>query len=109
MYLPPAFFDVLGLQWFLILAILGVLLYGERLPEVAAKFGQQLMQLKKAAQAVRNEIESVANDAKYSAARGAEKSNEHDREEPTAPKFEPPPPEATSQGPGEGGSSGEPH
>jgi Sec-independent protein translocase protein TatA len=105
MPLPPAFLDVLGLQWFLLLAILGVLLYGERLPEVAAKFGQQLMQFKKAAQAVRNEIESVATDAKYSAARGLEKSGDRDREEPTAPKFEPPPEEAV-EGPSAVGSSG---
>ena len=91
MVLPLAFLDVLGLQWFLILAILGVLLYGERLPEVAAKFGKQLMQLKKAAQSVRDEIESVTNDAKYSIARGMEKAG--DREERTAPKFEPPPDE----------------
>src|SRR5271155_2532812 len=97
MNLPPAFFDVLGLQWFLILAILGVLLYGERLPEVAAKFGQQLMHLKKAAQSVRNEIESVANDAKYKAVSGSENADHRDREEPTAPKFEPPPEEASAE------------
>jgi Sec-independent protein translocase protein TatA len=104
--LPLAFLDVLGLQWFLLLAILGVLLYGERLPEVAAKFGQQLMQLKKAAQSVRNEIESVASDAKYSVARGLEKADERDREEPTAPKFEPPPEEVV-EGSAASGSSGE--
>ena len=66
------------------------------LPQVAAKFGRQLMQLKKAAQSVRDEIESVANDAKYSVARGLENAGEQDREEPTAPKFEPPPEEDSS-------------
>lgn len=107
MVLPLAFFDVLGLQWFIILAILGVLLYGERLPEVAAKFGRQLMQLKKAAQSVRDEIESVANDAKYSVARGLENAGERDREEPTAPKFEPPPEEFPNL-PAAGAASAEP-
>jgi sec-independent protein translocase protein TatA len=107
MVLPLAFLDVLGLQWFLILAILGILLYGERLPEVAAKFGKQLMQLKKAAQSVRDEIESVANDAKYSVARGMEKAGERDREEPTAPKFEPPPDE-TADAPAAVAASAEP-
>jgi sec-independent protein translocase protein TatA len=94
MYLPLAFLDVLGLQWFLLLAFLGVLLYGERLPEVAAKFGRQLMELKKAAQSVRNEIESVASDAKYTVSSGMERTERYDsssHEESTAPKFEPPP------------------
>ena len=65
MLLPLAFFDFFGFQGFLILAILGVLLYGERLPEVAASLGKQLMQLKKSVQGIRDEIESVAFDAKH--------------------------------------------
>jgi Sec-independent protein translocase protein TatA len=96
MLLPLAFLDALGLQWFLLLAILGVLLYGERLPEVAASFGQKLMQLKKAAQAVRSEIESVATEAKYGAANGSERAEESAHEEATAPKFEPPPTEGSA-------------
>jgi Sec-independent protein translocase protein TatA len=97
MVLPLAFFDI---QWLLVLAVLGVLLYGERLPQVAAGFGRQLMQLKKAAQAVRNEIESVVLDTKQSVVSGMEKSDEHVREEATAPKFEPPaePAESVSSG-----------
>ena len=66
MLLPLAFFDFFGFQGILILAILGVLLYGERLPEVAASLGKQFMQLKKSVQGIRNEIESVAFDAKHS-------------------------------------------
>ena len=97
MVLPLGFLDFLGFQGLLILAILGVLLYGERLPEVAAKFGRQFMQLKKAAQAVRDEIESVALDAKHSVSRSLETTAEQDREEATAPKFEPPPPEAAAE------------
>jgi sec-independent protein translocase protein TatA len=91
--IPLAFFDFLGVQGFLILAILGLLLYGERLPEVAASFGKQLMQLKKSVQGIRNEIESVAFDAKDSIARSLEKADDSLREEATAPKFEPPPAE----------------
>jgi Sec-independent protein translocase protein TatA len=97
MSLPLAFLDMFGLQGFLLLAILGVLLYGERLPEVAAKFGRQLMHLKKAAQAVRSEIESVAMDTKYGVAPGAERSLDTTHEEATAPKFEPPPAEASNE------------
>ena len=72
MVLPLAFFEFFGLQGFLILAILGVLLYGERLPEVAASLGKQLMHLKKSVHGIRNEIESVAFDAKHSVTRSME-------------------------------------
>jgi len=115
MFLPLAFFDFFGIQGFLILAILGVLLYGERLPEVAASLGKQLMQLKKSVQGIRNEIESVAFDAKHSIARSMEKTDDGAREEATAPKFEPPPAEpavggsdAESHGSPEGPASGSP-
>ncbi len=97
MILPLGFFDFLGLQWIIPLAILGVLLYGERLPEVAAKFGGQLMQLKKAAQAVRSEIESVATDTKYGVTQGLERTADTAHEEATAPKFEPPPAESANE------------
>jgi len=93
MVLPIAFLEFFGLQGILILAILGVLLYGERLPEVAASLGKQLMQLKKSFQGIRNEIESVAFDTKYAVERSVEKTDDFSREEATAPKFEPPPAE----------------
>jgi len=93
MGLPLGFFEFFGFQGFLNLGILGVLLYGERLPEVAAGLGRQLMQLKKAADAMRNEIESVASDAKSTVSRSMERAEETSREEATAPKFEPPPAE----------------
>jgi Sec-independent protein translocase protein TatA len=97
MSLPLAFLDIFGLQGFLLLAILGVLLYGERLPEVAAKFGRQLTHLKKAAQAVRSEIESVATDATYGVKQGLDRTLDATHEEATAPKFEPPPAEAPTE------------
>jgi len=96
MHLPLAFLDFFGIQGFLILAILGVLLYGERLPEVAASLGKQLVQLKKSFQGIRSEIESVAFDAKHAVAQSMEKTDDFCREEATAPKFEPPPAEPTS-------------
>jgi Sec-independent protein translocase protein TatA len=105
MLLPLAFFDDLfGFQGILILAILGVLLYGERLPEVAAKVGKQLMHLKKHWQGIRTEIESVAFDTKHAVDRSMDRSYETIREEATAPKFEPPPAEPVASG-----SAAEPH
>jgi len=104
MPLPLAFFEFFGIQGFLLLAILGVLLYGERLPEVAATVGRQLMHLKKSVQGIRNEIESVAFDAKHAVARSMDKADDLAHEESTAPKFEPPPAEPATVG-----SSAEPH
>ncbi len=94
MGLPLAFLDFLGIQGFLILAILGLLLYGERLPEVAASLGKQLVQLKKSFEGIRSEIQSVAFDAKHAVARSMETADDYAREEATAPKFEPPPAES---------------
>src|SRR5271168_2153643 len=93
MHLPLAFFEIFGLQGFLALAILGVLLYGERLPEVAASFAKQFIKLKKSVEGIRNEIESAAFDVKHSVARSLDKASDSAREEATAPKFEPPPAE----------------
>jgi Sec-independent protein translocase protein TatA len=85
--------ELISFQGFLILAVLGVLLFGERLPEVAGKFAKQFMELKKSFQGLRNEIESVAFDAKQTVARSMEKLDDLVREQATAPKFEPPPAE----------------
>ena len=93
MLMPLAFLDFFGFQGLLILAILGVLLYGERLPEVAASVGKQLMQLKKSVQGIRDEIQSVAFDARHAVTQSLDKVDDLAREEATAPKFEPPPAE----------------
>jgi sec-independent protein translocase protein TatA len=89
MVLPLAF-ELFGFQGILILAILGVLLYGERLPEVAASVGKQLLHLKKAVQGIRDEIESTALDTKRSMNGTVDRVQDSYHEEATAPKFEPP-------------------
>ena len=61
--------------------------------------GRQLMQLKKSMQGIRNEIESVAFDAKHSVTRSMERADDMVREEATAPKFEPPPSEPAVSAP----------
>jgi sec-independent protein translocase protein TatA len=93
MLLPLGFLEFFGLQGFLMLAIIGLLIYGEQLPEVAAKFAKQFGQLKKSVQGIRNELESVAFDVKHSVAGTLDKVDDLPREEATAPKFEPPPAE----------------
>ena len=104
MLLPLAFFEFISIPGFLFLAIIGVLLYGERLPEVAASLGKQLMHLKKSVQGIRDEIESVAFDTKHAVARSMDKADDLVHEESTAPKFEPPPAEPATMG-----SAAKPH
>jgi sec-independent protein translocase protein TatA len=90
-----AMFDILGPSGIL-LAVLAVLLYGERLPEVAKTFGKQYLDFKKGIHSLREEFETVATGVRSHGENGRSSSAseaDHDREEPTAPKFEPPPPE----------------
>jgi sec-independent protein translocase protein TatA len=91
---------------FLILGVLAVLLFGERLPEVARTVGKGVMELRKGMRGIQDEIRSamdsaVSTDAAVTAheepsAAGyrdpgmARYEEPEDREEATAPKFEPP-------------------
>lgn len=81
----------------MIIGALGVLLFGERLPEVGRSVGKQLSQLKKGMRAVQDQIrEAVDTSVSGSTTPGHEPGEIYydevdDREEATAPKFEPPP------------------
>ena len=74
----------------LVLGAVAVLLFGERLPEVARSIGKGLMEVKNGMRGIQEEIESAVNSATSidSIPRYQEPD---DREEATAPKFEPPP------------------
>ena len=85
------FLDFLGPSELIIVAVVAVLLYGERLPEVARTFGKQFMDLKKSVQGVREEFEAAATNVTSSVTQSAKKEEATDRDEATAPKFEPPP------------------
>jgi sec-independent protein translocase protein TatA len=85
------FFDFLGPSGIILVAVIAVLLYGERLPEVARTFGKNFLELKKSIQGVRQELEAAARDVTTSVRESIEKPQPVDREEATAPKFEPPP------------------
>ena len=83
--------DFLGGTDFLIVAVVAVLLFGERLPEVARKADKHLTELKKTLQGVRNKLKTVTRQVTDSVERSAQRQPSMDREEATAPKFEPPP------------------
>jgi sec-independent protein translocase protein TatA len=77
----------------LLLGAIAVLLFGERLPEVAKSFGKGLMELKNGVRGLQDEIQNAVNSATTvdPPKRVPTYYGEpEDREEATAPKFEPP-------------------
>jgi sec-independent protein translocase protein TatA len=79
----------------LFLGALAVLLFGERLPEVARSFGKGFMELQNGVRGIQREIENAVNSA-TSIDTSAPTQRPEEREEATAPKFEPPAIEAVA-------------
>ncbi len=77
----------------LIIGVIAVLLFGKRLPEVGRSLGKGLMEFKKGVQGIEDEIGSASRTV--SSAARVSPANE-DRQEATAPKFEPPKSEPTA-------------
>lgn len=72
----------------LIIGVIAVLLFGKRLPEVGRSLGKGLMEFKKGVQGIDEEVESASRSVTSSTARATASAD--DRQEATAPKFEPP-------------------
>ena len=83
-----AIFD-LGPGSLVIIGVIAVLLFGERLPEVARSVGKWFMEFKKEVRGFETDIRG-AIDAADSPPSVAEYEVPEDRDEATAPKFEPP-------------------
>jgi len=77
----------------MIILVIAVLLFGKRLPEVGRSLGKGLVEFKKGVRGIEDEIESASSAAEKSHSYG----EEEDREEATAPKFEPPPSEPKAE------------
>ncbi len=77
----------------LMLGVIAVLLFGERLPEVARSVGRGLTEFKKGVHGIQQEIQGVIDSATSTdtAASARYEEPSENREEATAPKFEPPP------------------
>jgi sec-independent protein translocase protein TatA len=102
----PVFASLDNPVMLLLLGALAVLLFGERLPEVARSFGRGLMEFRKGMHGIQDEIRSaidsaVSTDASprghddpYAAGYRDPGTAPHEgpegREEATSPKFEPP-------------------
>jgi sec-independent protein translocase protein TatA len=114
MVFPIAFLDGLDPTTVVFVGIIAVLLFGERLPEVARSFGKKFTEFRKNVQSIQDEIRTAAFSAtsEFKSALDADPSDasspssssngskrrrpresEEDYEEATAPKFVPPPSE----------------
>ncbi|MBX9787717.1 MAG: twin-arginine translocase TatA/TatE family subunit [Pirellulales bacterium] len=88
-FLP--FVGGVGTSEWIIIGVVAVLLFGKRLPEVGRSLGKSLMEFKKGMQGIEDEIRNAGNISSTSTRSSAARYQElEDRDEPTAPKFEPP-------------------
>jgi sec-independent protein translocase protein TatA len=80
-----AFFSP-GPMEMLIIGAIAVLLFGKRLPDVGRSLGKGLVEFKKGLHGIEEEIESATDSSTTTSTH----DDVNDREEATAPKFEPP-------------------
>jgi len=73
----------------MVVGVIAVLLFGDRLPEVGRSVGKSLMEFKKGLRDIQNEVSS-ATSMTSSSQPTTYRNSIDDYEEPTAPKFEPP-------------------
>ncbi len=82
----------------LIIGVIAVLLFGKRLPEVGRSVGKGLMEFKKGLRGIEEELHKATYAPLESTSNQSNVGDEaEDREEATAPKFEPPPEEVKSE------------
>lgn len=84
----------LGPPEIIIIGIIAILLFGNRLPEVAKSVGKGFNEFKKGMHGIEDEVNSASKAASSNYSRPSRAIE--DREEATAPKFEPPPSEGAS-------------
>ncbi|NIP84792.1 MAG: Sec-independent protein translocase TatA [Planctomycetales bacterium] len=90
----------IGFQEMIILGVIGVLLFGKRLPEVGRQLGRSLSEFKRGMQGIESELHSAVESTSYPSysPSGSYDELEDDYQEPTAPKFEPPGPAPQGEG-----------
>ena len=76
----------LGVPEMIIVGVVAVLLFGSRLPSVARSLGKSLVEFKKGMHGVEDEL----NSAVYSPPSQVSHDEVDDRDEASAPRFEPP-------------------
>ena len=111
MSFPIGFLDGLSPGMLIFLGVVAVLLFGERLPEVARSLGKQFTVFRKSVQTIQDEVRSAAfsvtselssvveshasSVSSTSSSNGSARTrkSDEDYDEATAPKFVPPPAE----------------
>lgn len=92
----------IGIQEMVILGAIGVLLFGKRLPDVGRQLGKGLAEFKKGIHGIESEINSAVDSATYASPSSSSASSYEDDSDdyyqPSAPKFEPPPEAASTEG-----------
>lgn len=89
----------LGMQELIIVGIVAVLLFGKRLPEVARSMGKSYNEFRKGLSDIQTSIDysDTSTSSSYASSKPTDSSSYYDdfddSEEPSAPKFEPPPSE----------------
>jgi sec-independent protein translocase protein TatA len=68
----------------IVIGSIAVLLFGSRLPSVARSMGKSVTEFKKGIRGIEDDLDVSENNRRTSS------SYREDRDEPTAPKFEPP-------------------
>ena len=81
------FFGAPGLPELMIVGIIALLLFGKRLPEVARSLGKGIVEFKKGVRGVEDDMDTSVYSSEESSPRPIP---EEERDEATAPKFEPP-------------------
>ena len=81
-----AFIGMPGPMEMMIILVIAVLLFGKRLPEVGRSLGKGIVEFKKGIHGIEEEVESATHASKETTYH----DDADDRDEATAPKFEPP-------------------
>jgi sec-independent protein translocase protein TatA len=77
----------LGPTEMIIVLVIAVLLFGKRLPDVARSMGKGVVEFKKGLRGIEEEVDR----GEYAPPTRSPRYHQDDREEATAPRFEPPP------------------
>ena len=90
----------LGMNEMIIVGIVAVLLFGKRLPDVAKSLGSSYNQFRRGLQDIQSDLDVTnyhTSSTSYSTESRTSTFEEEDYDEPTAPKFEPPPAEPAQE------------
>lgn len=84
----------IGMPEMMIVGVIALLLFGKRLPEVARSLGKGIVEFKKGVRGIEDEVESATYESSSHSSSRPDPID--DREEITAPRFEPPTSEPTA-------------